>query len=442
MIDPRILALEVLIKGERQHTPADPLLNPRLAQSGLPDRDRRLAMTLVRTTHRWRGRCDRVLDRRLKRGLRSLDRATLNILRMGYIQLHHMTQIPPHAAVNSSVEMARKKGGEGKAKLVNSILRGLIARPPLPEEYRSGRGAEIFEGELSHPAWLLERWLAQFGEEETRRICAWNNEAPNLHLRVHGDEAHVAAVRTQLEEEGFTISPGDLLGEILRVAGSFAVSGHPLLRDGVISVQDESQAIIGRLWPDLESTPILDMCAAPGTKASHIAELTGRGQLFAADLAFGRLRRVCETIARLGIENVHAVVADGRRPPFGERFARVLLDAPCTGLGVLRRRPDARWLRSPGEIRDAAALQTELLAAAATLVQPGGLILYSACSLEPEETSGQVERFRATQPQFTCERLPVWIPPELQDPAGCLRILPGQLGMEGVFAALLRRRDA
>ena len=387
MIDPRALALDVLIKGERGRTPADPLLTPRLARSGLPDRDRRLAMTLVRTTHRWRGRSDRVLDKRLKRGLRSVDPGTLNVLRMGYIQLLHMSQIPPHAAVNSSVDLARKEGGEGKAKLVNSILRGLIAHPPTAEEWSRGRGAEILEGELSHPAWLLERWLAQVGEEETRRICAWNNERPDFHLRIHGRPEQNAAVRAQLTDEGFQVGDGRLLREILRIEGSFAIGGHPLLRGGAISVQDESQAIIGRLWPDPESTPLFDMCAAPGTKVSHVAELAPAAQCFAADRTYARMKRVREMIARLGCENLHALVADGRRPPFGAIFARVLLDAPCTGLGVLRRRPDARWLRSPGDVRDAARLQTELLDAAAALVKPGGVLIYSTCSLEPEETS-------------------------------------------------------
>jgi 16S rRNA (cytosine967-C5)-methyltransferase len=435
----RALALQVLSQCERGRIPCDAVLGPRLASCSLSERDRRLVTTLVRHTHRWRGRADRVLDKRLTRGLRSLDLSTLTILRIGYVQLFHLDQIPPHAAVHTSVDLCRRQGGDGKAGLVNQVLRGLLRHGPTPGEWGAGRGAEALEGELSHPHWLIERWLDRWGEEETRRVCEWNNGEPDFHLRVHGGEEARARVSRVLAKEDRTVTPGALLTEVLRVAGSFQVREHPLLKSGTLSPQDESQALVGRLWPDLAAGPVLDMCAGPGTKGAHLAELSPQATILAADLTHRRTRRVADTRRRLGLDNLFPVVSDGRRPAFRSVFRRVLLDAPCSGLGVLRRRPDARWLRSPGEIADAASLQHRLLDAAAELVAPGAHLLYSVCSLEPEESSLQVERFLERHPEFETGELPAWLPDEIRPAAGTVTIRPGHLGMEGMFASLLHK---
>jgi 16S rRNA (cytosine967-C5)-methyltransferase len=412
-----------------------------MARSKLDDRDRRLVKSLVQTTHRWRGRADRVLDRRLKRGVRSLDPRTLNILRLGYVQLFHLEQIPPHAAVHTAVDAAWRFSGEGKSRLVNKILRGLISRPPEPKEWQWGRGVERLEGELSHPTWLLERWVKRWGEERTTAICHWNNEPPDFHLRLCRGPQDAASVTERLKQDGIKVEAGAVLKEALRVNGTFDVRSHPLLTDGAIAVQDESQMLVGHLWPDREAGPVLDICAAPGTKTAHIAELSPSVSIFASDAALRRMRRVTETMTRLGHDNVHALVADARKAPFAGGFRRVLVDAPCTSLGVLRRRPDARWLRSPGEIPDAAQLQRALLDAAAALLRPGGWLLYSVCTLEPEETDRQAAGFRERHTEFHIEDLPAWLPEEIRVAPGELRVLPGTLGMEGLYVALFRKRD-
>jgi 16S rRNA (cytosine967-C5)-methyltransferase len=226
----------------------------------------------------------------------------------------------------------------------------------------------------------------------------------------------------------------------MRVTGSLIIHQHPLLRSGRITLQDESQMLVGRLWPEGETGGwVLDVCSAPGTKAAHIAEQDSAARVVAGDLTYRRLRRVRETSTRLGLETLLPVVADGTRSPFRAVFRRVLLDAPCTGLGVLRRRPDARWLRSPGEIAAAARVQTQLLDAAAPLLLPGGHLLYSVCTLEPEETQQQVEGFLERHGNFRRSALPAWLPEELLAGASELQILPGRLGMEGLYAVLMQR---
>lgn len=440
MADARRLAAEILSRCDAERLPCEPLLAPMLARSGLDARDRRLVTILVQATHRWRGRVDRVLDQRLRRGVRSLDPRTLAILRMGYVQLFHLDKIPPHAAVHSAVDATWRASGEGKSRLVNKILRGLISRPPSPEEWRTGRGSQGLEGEHSHPAWLLDRWRARWGEERMAEICSWNNASPDLHLRVTR-RAEIDRIRERLAEHGLQVRCGAILSEALRTVGSFDVRKHPLLQDGSIVVQDESQMLVGRLWPDEQATPVCDLCAAPGTKTSQLAEQIPDGLVVAADPVLRRVRRIAETAERLGLGNVRLLVSDGRRPPLGPRFRRVLVDAPCTTLGVLRRRPDARWLRAPGDIADHARLQRELLDAAAGIVSPGGWLLYSVCTLEPEETERQTEGFRQRHPGFAAARLPDWVPAELVAGEGVLCVLPGTMEMEGVYAALFQRRE-
>lgn len=445
-LDARGLALRILTQAQRDRIPTEPLLAPTLARSDLDARDRRFVTTLIQTTHRWRGRADAVLDHRLERGVRSLDARTLNILRLGYVQLMHLDQIPPHAVVHTAVDLAWRASGEGKARLVNKILRGLIAHPPVPEEWAiapgqgtGGAPADLSPGELSHPAWLIERWRARWGDERTRALCQWNNRTPRFHLRVAGGAKESARVISALGAEGIAVEPGRLVPEALRLSGTLDLHGHPLLRAGSVSAQDESQMLVAHLWPADAAGPLLDLCAAPGTKTCHIAEREPQTTVIAADVAPRRLWRVRESLRRLGIEQVACLVADGLRPPLRPQFARVLLDAPCTALGVLQRRPDARWLRTPGDVLEASALQARLLDAAAGLLVPGGYLLYSLCSLEAEETDLQVSAFLERHPDFAPAEVPEVVPEALRAGVGRVRIVPGEIETEGLFAALLRR---
>jgi len=258
---------------------------------------------------------------------------------------------------------------------------------------------------------------------------------------VRGDAGARRRVKERLERDGQRVLPGEVLEEVLRVDGSFPIPDHPLIKDGSTSPQDESQSLVGRLWPAEAGGPILDLCASPGTKSAHLAELHPDLEVIASDLAFRRVRRVADTKRRLHLDRFRVLVADGCRPPFRDIFSRVLLDAPCTGLGVLRRRPDARWLRSPGELVDAARNQKRLLAAAAETVRPGGWLLYSVCSLEPEETETQIAAFLESRSDYRLVALPDRIPEDLTPRSGILRVLPGVRGMEGVFAALMQRAE-
>ena len=439
MLDARALALEVLTRGEVKRIPTDPLLAPRLARTRLDERDRRLVTTLIKTTHRWRGRADHVLDGRLKRGIRSLDVNTLNILRLGYVQLFHLSQIPAHAIIHSAVDLTMHTAGPGKARLVNSILRGLVSRPPSPQDWKGENRLRALAGELSHPVWLLERWVPRWGEETVRRICEWNNTSPRMHARLTGTPADRAFALERLEAEQIQYESGQVAEQTIRIASRFPVHDHVLMSKGRLVPQDESQTLVGLLMELPDHGTVLDVCAAPGTKTSHVAERHPGWHVVATDVTTHKVHRLVDTRQRLGLANIELVVADGRRPPFEAVFDAVVLDAPCSGLGVLQRRPDARWLRSPGELLDAALRQRALLGAAAGLLMPGGQLLYSVCSVEPEETSANVAWFREAFPAFEPVPLPDWVPGDIRGDDCQMRILPGTMGMEGAFAAVLRR---
>ena len=371
---------------------------------------------------RHRARLDRGLE------LATADPRLHDILRLGAYQLRVLARVPAYAAVSTSVALAREIAGEPAARYVNHTLRRLArAAGPAPE------------GVATHPRWLVARWVRRFGREETRRLVAWNDTPPRL--TVQPARWDRATLEHRLKAAGFGVreAPFGAGLEVLRTGapGALLPARLPGLAEGGCIVQDPAHALVCRYAAVPPNEVVADLCAAPGGKAVMLERLGGR--VVAADRRRDRGARLAETVRRAGVA-IWVVLADLVSAPFGaEALDAVLVDAPCSATGTMGRHPDARWRLTPRAIARAAGRQRALLAAAARLVRPGGLLIYATCSLEPEENGEIVNDFLARHPAF--ERAPAAgaVPAALVGPDGDFQTLPARHATDGAYAARLMR---
>jgi 16S rRNA (cytosine967-C5)-methyltransferase len=440
--DPREAALRILFAVDTRSAFSDRMLDAAHASAPAPGgdpRDRALMHELVKGTLRWRGRIDWVLDGLVHIGLSQVQPWIRNVLRMGAYQILFLDRVPDHAAVDEAVKLANKYGHPGTAGLVNGVLRRLAderdAHPP-PE----GDDLASLSAWGSHPEWLVERWLERFGVEATRALMLANNRPARLGLRVNPLRATREQLLARLAEEGVEASCAQISPDLVWVDGNHPPMSLGSFRDGWCTAQDESEALVSRLVGPQPHERILDLCAAPGGKCTHFAELMGdEGEVWAMERQATRLAAIEQNVARLGLHSIHAVEGDGRAYPFPMPFDRVLVDAPCSGLGVLGRRADARWRKGPEVLRELVPLQLDLLMSASRRARPGGVVVYSVCSFEPEETEMMVERFLRQSPSMVLETAHGTLPDGVVDEHGFMRTLPHVHGCDGAFAARFRK---
>ena len=437
--NPREAALRVLHAVDTRSAFSDRLLDSAHLDGGPDARDQALLHELVKGTLRWRGRIDWTLDRLVHVGLDQLQPWIKNILRVGAYQLLFLDRVPPHAAVDESVKLATKYGHAGSAGLVNSVLRRLADEkdqhaPPEGDE------PEALAVWGSHPLWLVERWCARFGVTETRALLLADNQRARVGLRANRLRATPEQLIERLGTEGVRAELARFSPDLVWLEDGVPIGRLKALREGLCTAQDESEALVTLLVAPQPHERILDLCAAPGGKCTHIAERMGdEGEVWAMERADGRVGVVEATVERLGTHAVHVVQGDGRQYAFPMPFDRVLVDAPCSGLGVLARRADARWRKGPEILDEMPALQLDLLAAGGRRARPGGVLVYSVCSFEPEETTSVVERFLDDQPGFVLESVAGLLPDEVVDDNGFMRVLPHIHGCDGAFAARFRK---
>jgi 16S rRNA (cytosine967-C5)-methyltransferase len=418
---------------------SDRLLDGAHDRPGQDPRDLALMHELVKGALRWRGRLDWALDRLVHIGLEKTQPWIRNCLRLGAYQILFLDRVPPHAAVDETVKLALKYGHAGSAGLVNSVLRRLAdEKETLAPPDGDDAGSLAVWG--SHPQWIVERWLERFGVEATRALMLADNRPVPVGLRVNALKGTREQLVERLAAEGVAAAPAARSPDLVWVESGTAPGRLKSFRDGWCTAQDESEALVGRLVAPRPHERLLDLCAAPGGKCTHLAELIGdEGEVWAMERAEGRVAALEATVTRLGTHAVHVVQGDGRDYPFPMPFDRVLVDAPCSGLGVLGRRADARWRKGPEVLREMPPIQLDLLAAGGRRVRPGGLLAYSVCSFEPEETTAVVERFLRANPAFVLESAAGAAPDDTVDDDGFVRVLPHVHGCDGAFAARFRR---
>lgn len=409
----------------------------------LPDaRTRRQVKEYVAGVTRWRRWLDFLLAAFYRGPFEEMERPLKIILRIGLYDLLFL-RTPAHAAVHENVELAKQEVRRGAAGLVNGILRSIDRqRDDLPEP-DTGDVAEDLAIRHSHPTWIVRRWVERFGPEATRALLVWNNRRPVYGLRVNTRRTAPEAFQAQLDAHEVAWSPSPYLDDFVRVKRLQPVLQAGWLDAGQCAVQDESAGLIVRLLDPQPGETIADTCAAPGGKTLYAAErMNGEGTIYAADVNERRLNLVCEAAEAHGVADmIHLHAADLRdwaASPEAPQADRVLLDAPCSGLGVLSKRADLRWQRDPKDLKELATLQDALLDAAARLVRPGGLLVYSTCTIEPEENRQRVEAFLERHEDFALDPAAPYVPEAVTD-GDYLATLPHEHGIDGAFGARLRR---
>ena len=436
----RDIALNVLYHVDSRRAFADLQINRNLKTGALNPRDVALVTELVNGTLRWRERLDWVLGGQVKAGIDSLSPWVLNVLRMGLYQILFLDRIPHHAAVDESVKLATRYANPGAAGLVNAVLRRTLrdGEGPAPQDVIDDpiKGAAI---EWSHPRWMAERWWERFGPKSTMALMEANNRRPATCIRANVLKTDRETLRRALVSQDIEVESCTYSRTSLNVTGSFSPTSVPEFDQGLFFVQDESESLVAALLDPKPGETVLDLCAAPGGKTTHIQELrNNEGRLIAVDAQENRLKRVQENVSRLGIRGVETICAEGQDLNLDSQVDRVLVDAPCSGLGVLARRADARWRKTPDIIPQMAAIQQELLEAAASHLKPGGTLVYSVCSNEPEEGEMLIGQFLSDHKDFSLTDAPQILPAETVVD-GFLQMFPHLQGTDGAFAARLRR---
>lgn len=386
------------------------------ARRGLTDsRDHTLATELVSGTVRMRRAIDYQLALRTSRPLASLDLAVLTTLRMGGFQLLYLDRVPASAAVHDAVDLAARAGTTSARGFVNAVLRGL-SRDRTRLAWPEGDSPAALGTRFSHPDWLVARWLERYGPDRTVRWLAFNNQPARMCLAANRGRCTRAELAARLETEGVTTRPTLRAANGLIVVDGAALAA-PSFADGWFVVQDEASQLIASLAPVGPGARVLDLCASPGGKTVALAAAAGEaGRVVACDVRPRRVRLLRTTIARTGLATVAIVQVPGSGTlPFADgAFDVVLVDAPCSGLGTLRRDPDIRWSREPQDLERFARQQRQLLHESSRLVRAGGALVYATCSSEPEENDAVVAAFVAERPEFVPSLTHRTLPPDDQ----------------------------
>jgi 16S rRNA (cytosine967-C5)-methyltransferase len=406
--------------------------------SSLDARDRRWTQELVYGLLRRREDLDATLHPRVRGGIARLHADLTDLLRLGVYQLLFMNSVPPYAAIAQTVELAKIRHGIGASKLANAVLRRIDRERGHLADAEPGGETDVasqLARRHSHPRWLVERWVAQFGAQATAVLLQRNNEEARVILRPWGLVRE--QLETSLERSGVTPDEVPLVPDSLQLPQGTALLELAAWRQGHCFVQDPAATLVTRYASFPAGSIVGDLCAAPGGKAFELSR-TARF-VVAADRSPSRLSRLAANVARLDAPDVGPVAMDAAVPAIA-RLDAILLDVPCTGTGTFRRHPDARWRLRHSDLALLAASQTGLLRAAAERVNPGGLLVYSTCSLEHEENDDQVDAFLAGNEEWHLEPPPPGAVPDDVLDRGLLRVLPHRHGTDGSFAARLRRK--
>ncbi len=445
MQNPRQIAFLALREVHRRGAFADAALDRAFSNSQLNDLDRRLVTELVYGSVRRMRSIDFIIDKLATKKSSQQPPELRTILHLGLYQLEYLNQIPPSAAVNTTVQLAKENGFSGLSSFVNGLLRQYIRltdsdlNPLTVTNYKSP--VERLGILHSFPEWLVKLWIEQIGETETEQLCEWFNQSPTIDLRINPLKSSIAQIEASFKTHNISTSRIPNLPQALRLNGSIgAIQNLPGYSEGWWTIQDSSAQLVTHLLAPQPGETIIDACAAPGGKTTHSAELMqDTGTIYACDKTASRLKKLKENADRLQMKSIKIHTGDSRHfPEFVNLADRVLLDAPCSGLGTLHRRADARWRHTPENIQQQSQLQSELLANAATFVKSGGVLVYATCTIHPLENETVIRSFLDSNPHWQIEPPTIDLPVQ-PSPEGWVKVWPHRHHMDGFFMVRLKQ---
>ncbi len=437
-MSPRQLVIKLLDRLERTNAYADLLLNKELKEQELSELDRALIQEFFFGVIRWRNRLDWIIKNIYRGSIEKAPRFIRYILQIGLYQLIFMDKIPEYAAINEAVKLAKIKGGPYWGKKVNAILRSFqrnanqVKFPNL-----STNPVEYISVYYSHPQWLVARWINRIRIEETISLCETNNKNPLLSLRINKLKTSTRELQSLLSQFNLSATRSPYIDNFILTNSLPDLNQFQPFQQGMFSIQDVSAGLACILLDPQPGEKIVDLCASPGGKTTFLAELTNdQATILAIDLNKSRLNLIRQNLNRLGLKSVQLIQSDGTQFSC-QKVDKVIVDAPCSGLGVLSKRVDLRWKRTPEQINELTDLQLRLLKNAANMVKPAGVIVYCTCTIEPEENEYIVEKFLQENKNFHLDPASKYVPGEVTNSNGYVYTFPHRHKMDGSFAARL-----
>ncbi|WAA10660.1 16S rRNA (cytosine(967)-C(5))-methyltransferase RsmB [Fervidibacillus albus] len=439
----REVALNILESVEKNRAYSNLLLTHAIFQNDFSKKDAGLLTELTYGTLQRKITLDYYLQPFIQR--KKIEPWVMHLLRLSVYQFAFLSKIPDHAIIHEAVEIGKKRGHKGIAGFINGVLRS-IQRRGLPSIEAIDDPIEKLAIETSHPLWLVKRWIDQYGLEKTTAMCKENIRAPKQTARINRWKTSGDEVFHALKKEGLDVSKSEHLPDAIQSSnGNLATSNA--FRNGLLSIQDESSMLVGFAVDPKEGERILDTCSAPGGKTTDVAErMNNTGTVIACDLHPHKLKLIEENKKRLGLANIETVVIDARKASTRfplESFDCVFVDAPCSGFGVIRRKPEIKYTKTETDIRKLASIQREILHEAAKLVKKGGRLVYSTCTVDKEENEQVAMGFLKNHPDFErdenlAKRLPKSVEPFVQ--GNSLQLLPQDLQSDGFFIASFQKK--
>ncbi len=443
----RETALKILYEVLENGAYSNISLNKHLESGSLKGIDRAFITELVYGVVKWKLSIDFVIEQFSSMKMGKISPWILNILRLGAYQLLYTQKVPESAACNESVNLSKKYGHAASIRFVNGVLRNIARNKnniKYPDENKDT--AVFLSIKYSHPVWMVKNWLECFGRDFTESLLKSNNEVPDLTVRVNTLKISKDELEKNLNELGIETAAGRYTDDAMILKNPSALSSLDIFKKGHFQVQDESSMLAARILDPKPSELVIDVCSAPGGKATHIAQLMqNRGTVIARDVHPHKIKLIEEAAKRLGIDIIKTGIFDASEldKAYVEKADRVLVDAPCTGLGIIRRKPDIKWARNIGDKKEIVGLQMKILEVSSNYVKPGGALVYSTCTIENEENKGLIDNFLKKNSDFELEDISSFLPDGLKgnySSTGVIQLFPNVNNIDGFFISRMRRR--